>query len=223
VKGINPISAARHALGLGLAAQEFGSKFFSNGAHLSGVIQVPGEMTPEQARVIAQKWGRDHSGVKNAHIPGVLSGGAEWKPIAIAPDDAQFLQTRQFSAAEIAGQMFFVDPTLLGIAQSSTSLTYANLEQRGIHLTTFTLLPWIVRLERLFSALLPKAQFVKLNVGGLQRADMKTRYEAYAIGTGGAPFLTQNEPREKEDLPPLDATEFPGMSAAPTPGGPSGP
>lgn len=203
IKGLSPVESARQALGLGLAAQEFGARFFGSGQNLSGVIEVPGEMTQDQAALIRQKWARDHSGMRNAHEPGVLVGGASWKPISVTPEQAQFLDTRRFSATEIAAQMFLVDPTLLGIASSGQSLTYANLEQRGIHLAQYTLMRWIVRLERAFSMMLPRPQYVKFNVNGLQRADLKTRYEAYQIGLAGAPFLTPDEARSKEELGPM--------------------
>lgn len=202
IRGLSPVESARQALGLGLAAQEFGGRFFGNGQNLSGVIEVPGDMSPDQAAVVRQKWGRDHRGLANAHEPGVLTGGATWKPISVTPEQAQFLDTRRFSATEIAAQMFLVDPTLLGIATSGQSLTYANLEQRGIHLAQYTLMRWIVRLERAFTMMLPSPQYTKFNVNGLQRADLKTRYEADAIGIN-AGFLLRNEARTKEDLTAL--------------------
>ena len=211
--GLSPVEAAKEGIGLGLAAQEFGARFFGDGANMSGVIEMPKGLSPDAAKILSQRWGADHHGLKNAHKPGVLTEGAQWKPISVTNEQAQFLETRKFTAAEIAAQMFLVDPTLLGIPVDGKSLTYANLEQRGIHLVQFTLLPWIVRLERMFNRLLPRVQFAKFNVGGLQRADMKTRYEAYAIGTAGAPFLLQDEAREKEDLPL--GVEFPSSPQEP--------
>ena len=202
-KGLSPVESARQALGLGLAAQEFGARFFGSGQNPSGVIEFPGEISPDQAAIIRQKWSRDHSGLSNSHQPGVLTGGATWKPISVTPEQAQFLDTRRFTASEIAAQMFLVDPTMLGIQQQGSSLTYQNLEQRGIHLAQYTLMRWIVRLEKAFSAMLPRPQYVKFNLGGLQRADLKTRYEAYAIGLAGAPFLMVDEARQKEELGPM--------------------
>jgi HK97 family phage portal protein len=207
VKGLSPVESARQALGLGLAAQDFGARFFGSGQNLSGVIEVPGEMSADQAAIMRQKWSKEHSGLRTAHEPGVLTGGATWKPISVTPEQAQFLDTRRFTASEIAAQMFLVDPTLLGIQTQGSSLTYSNLEQRGIHLAQYTLMRWIVRLERAFSAMLPRPQFVKFNVNGLQRADLKTRYEAYAIGLAGGQFLLADEAREKEDLGPMPKME----------------
>lgn len=222
LKGLSPLEAARQSIGVGLAAQEFGGRFFGNGITMSGVIELPkeaGEPSPEMARTMRDSFARDNSGLARAWMPGLLYGGAAWKQLSVTPEQGQFLETRKFQAAEIAAQMFRVDPTLLGIPVDGKSLTYANLEQRGIHLVQFTLLPWIVRLERTLTALLPRPQFAKFNVAGLQRADLKTRYEAYSIGLGGAPFLTVEEPREKEDLPTdvASMSKIP-VAAAPTSG-----
>lgn len=204
VKGVSPIESARQAIGLGLAAQDYASTFYSNGANLGGVIQVPGEMTPDQATILKDKWSRDHSGLRHAHEPGVLTGGATWSPVSVTPEQAEFLGTRKYQAAEISAQMFRVDPTLLGIAIEGKGLTYANLEQRGVHFVQFTLLPWIIRLERAFSFLLPKPHQLKFNVAGLERADLFTRYQAYALATAGQPWFAPNEVRALEDLSPVN-------------------
>lgn len=204
-RGISPVESARQSIGIGLASAEFAARFYANGTTVSGVIQTPGEMTPEQATILKQKWGREHGGLHHAHEPGVLTNGATWNAISVTPEQAQFLATRQFQAAEICAQMFHIDPSFLGLTAQGPggSITYANLEQRGIHLVQFTLLKWIIRLERAYTFLLPKPQYMKFNVEGLQRADLKTRYESYRIGTGGAPWMTENEVRDLEDLPPL--------------------
>lgn len=203
VRGMSPVEAARQAIGSGLAAQEYAARFYSNGVSMTGVIQAPGPMTPKQAKELRENMSREHSGLARSHMFGVITNGATWQSISITPEQAQFLQTRSWSAAEICGQMFLLDPTMLGIPTASGSnLTYANLEQRGIHLVQFTLARWLIRMENLFTALLPKPHYAKFNVNALMRADMKTRYEAYQIGTAGAQFIDVGEVRLKEELPP---------------------
>src|SRR6185369_6215938 len=206
-RGLSPIEAARQSISIGLEAQDFAARFYNNGAHLSGVITSPRDFTREQARDLLDKFGRDHSGA-NAHKPGLLDGGAEWQPLSVSPAEAQFLESRKYQAAEIAGQMFLLDPTMLGIEINSRNLTYANLEQRGIHFVTFTLLRWLVRLEEFLTDLLPAPQYMKFNVAGLMRADLKTRYEAHQIALGGPQgsgkaWLTIEEVRDIEDLGPV--------------------
>jgi HK97 family phage portal protein len=118
----------------------------------------------------------------------------------------QFLQTRQYTAAEIAGQMFLVDPSDLGIGVAGSSLTYANLADRNTRRVQVTLLPWITRIEHAVSSLMLRPRYMKFNVNALLRADLAARYSSYATGIG-AGFLLPDEARELEDLPPLGPTD----------------
>ena len=209
LRGLNPITAAREGIGAELAQRDFGARFFGQGAHLSGVIEVPGDLDDVQAEQIRRGWTRRHSGTRKAHMPGVLTGGAKWSPISISPEDAQFLETRRFTGAEISALLFAIDPAMLGLAQSGTSVTYANLEQRQIHFVQFTMLRWIVRLETLAGLLMQPGEFAKVNVDALLRADTATRYAAHAIAIDKQ-FMTRNEVRALEDLPPVPGgDEFP--------------
>jgi HK97 family phage portal protein len=202
LKGVSPIEAAREAVGAEIAERDFGARFFGQGAHLSGVISVPGDLDDDQAEQLKRGWARRHAGTRKAHMPGVLTGGAEWKPISISPEQAQFLDTRRFTAAEIASLVFSVDPAMLGLNQPGTSVTYANLEQRGINFVQFALLPWLTRLESMVKVLAQPGQFAKFNLDGLLRADTTARYQAHAIAAAHG-ILTVNEIRALEDRPPL--------------------
>lgn len=199
--GMSPIEAARQSIGLGMAAVRYGAEFFGGEGNMPGVIEMPGRPNQTTMTDMAENWRRKRR-KGGRGLPGVLSEGASWKPTGVTNEQAQFLATRNFSSAEIAGQMFLVDPSDLGIAVSGSSLTYANLEQRNLRRVQVTLLPWIVRLEKAISALLYNPRYMKFNVNALVRGDMKTRYEAYAIGVDKG-FLTASEPRAWEDLPPL--------------------
>lgn len=199
LKGVNPIEAARQMLSMGLAANDSAAKFFSQGTVMPGVIEAPGQMTREQMRDLRDSWVASHGGVNRSHLPGVLTNGASWKPVTITAEQAQFLQTRRYTDAQIAGQLFRVDPTMLGIPVEGTSLTYNNVESRGIHLARHTLMPWVVRVERALGRLLPASQYARLNMDGLQRADLSTRYASYRTGLESG-FLTVGEVRELEDL-----------------------
>jgi HK97 family phage portal protein len=202
LKGLSPLEAARQSVGLGLAQQEFAARFFSNGASLSGFISTDADLSPEQAQQLQASWASAHSGLSNAHKPGVLDNGATWNTVTVSPQQAQFLESRNFTAAEIAGQLFLLDPTMLGIPLQSNSLTYANLEQRGIHLIQFSLLRWLIRLEEAFYRLLPRPHYVKFNVAALERADLKTRFEAYRIANPTAAWIGVDEIRQFEELGP---------------------
>lgn len=213
--GISPVEMARQSIGGGMAAQEYSARFFGQGATMSGVIEVPGMLPPGGPDVagsgaaLAKEFGRRHSGKNKAHLPAVLTGGATWKPTSVTPEQAQFLETRGFTAAEIAGQMFLLDPTDLGIPMpSGSSLTYANLEQRNLRRVQVALLPWIVRIEAALSGLLPAPRYVKFNLEGLLRGDTLSRYQAYQIGVQTG-FLLNPEIRVIEDMPPLPADATP--------------
>lgn len=222
--GVSPVEYARQTIGLGLAAQEYGARFFDTDGNMPGVIELPKPEVPEKKRLLAEGFARKISRGNRSRLPGVLDDGAVWKATSVTPEQAQFLGTRQFSAAEIAGQMFLVDPSDLGIPVDGMSLTYANLTERNTRRVQVTLLPWIVRIETALSSLLPRPQYVKLNVEGLLRGDTKTRWETYAIAEGinasasargDAPVLETDEMRRYEDLNPLPKPDPAPVEVAP--------
>ena len=220
--GLSPVEYARQSIGLGLATVEFGSKFFDGDGNMPGVIEIPGSAQPEQMKSMAEMWRRKRSRAGRG-LPGVLEGGATWKPTGVTNEQAQFLATRGFTAAEIAGQMFLLDPSDLGIAVAGTSLTYTNLEQRNVRRLQVALLPWIIRIERAVSSLLAQPRYVKLNVDGLLRGDSAARWSTYeaasrintaAAALGQPPVLETSEMREFEDLSPLSESSLPEPSPA---------
>jgi HK97 family phage portal protein len=199
--GLSPIEYARQTIGLGADALRYGGEFFSGEGLMPGVIEMPRPAQPGIMEETGRMWQRKRkSGGRG--LPGVLQDGATWKPTGVTNEQAQFLATRKFTAAEIAGQMFLLDPSDLGIPVEGTSLTYANLEQRNARRLQVALLPWIVRIEAAISALLFNPRYMKFNVNGFLRGDLKTRFESYAIGIQNA-FLEPNEAREFEDWSPL--------------------
>lgn len=209
--GLSPVEMARQTIGLGLATQEYGAKFFDSDGNMPGVIEMTKVMQPDQKRAMASMWKRNRSRAGKG-LPGVLDDGATWKPTGVTNEAAQFLETRQFTDAQIAGQMFLIDPSELGIPVQGTSLTYANLSERNVRLVQRPLLPWIIRLEKALSSLLPQPRYVKLNVDGLQRGDMKSRLQGYeiaarintsAVSLGMPPFQTSEEMRLFEDWNPI--------------------
>jgi HK97 family phage portal protein len=198
-KGLSPVEFCRQSIGLGLAAQEFGATQFAGGLNMPGVIESQKAMLPQTKIDIANAWKRKRTR-GNSGLPGVLDDGATWKPTGVTNEQAQFLATRQFTAAEIAGQMFMVDPSELGIAVQGTSLTYANLAQRNTRRITFTCMPHIRRIEE---ALAPYARGkFRFNVDARLRGDTKTSYETLAIALQND-FMTVDEVREILGFPPL--------------------
>jgi HK97 family phage portal protein len=135
LKGLSPIAYARETIGLGLSAQRFGAAFFDNGALPSAVIEAPNEMKQDAVDRFKAMWNDRHAGVGNAHKIGVLTQGATLNKVSIAPNDAQFLETRQFQVPDIA-RIFGVPPHLIAelippfsdayIAALTTAIDEAN-------------------------------------------------------------------------------------------------
>jgi HK97 family phage portal protein len=211
LKGISPVENARQSIGLGLAAQEFAARFYANGASLSGVIETPQDMTFDQARDTVRKFAGDHAGLRNAHRPGLLDNGAVWKPLSVTPEQAQFLESRQFQTAEIASQMFLLDPAWFSMVPAGgSSLTYQNIESRGSHLAQYTLARWIIRIEKAVTELLPSPQSAKFNLDALKRGDLAARAGYYTAALDPIKgWMVKDEIRELEDLGPMPKVPVP--------------
>jgi HK97 family phage portal protein len=205
--GLSPIQYARETIGLGLKALNFGAEFFNGDGNMPGIIEIPKPALPNIKTELAQQWQRKRrAGGKG--LPGVLDDGAVWKPTGVTNEDAQFLATRQYTAAEIAGQLFLIDPAELGIPVEGTSLTYSNQEQRNARLVRVSLLRWMIRIEAAVSALLARPRYMKFNVDGLLRGDFKTQMEAWSLGVDHK-ILVPNEPRAWMNLEPLPGGDVP--------------
>ncbi len=209
--GVDPITAARDAISVGLAAQTYGAKFFAQGATTSGVISAPGVVSAEQAKELAASWRAAHGGVNKAHLPAVLTGGATYTPISVTPEQAQFLETRRYTDEQIYKLFGLTHPFT---PMTGPSITYTNVEQLGTDVTRFTLMPWLVRLEHAYTRLLPRPQYAKFNLDAFLRSDLRTRYESYKTGIE-AGFLDVNEARAWENLEPFDSTDSPGGPDSP--------
>jgi HK97 family phage portal protein len=186
-----------------MAADRYAANHFSKGAAPSGALQVPSmpaEVSQEVVDRLRTEFMNRHSGTDNAGKPMVLTGGTTWNQISLSPEASQLLETRKFERAEIAS-IYRVPPFMIGDVERSTSWG-TGIEQQGIGFVTYTLRPWLIRVERADSALLPRPQYVQKNVDALIRGDLKSRYEVYTMGRN-AGILSQNEIREKEDLPPI--------------------
>lgn len=201
-RGLSPLDVAREAIGLGLTAQEFGTRFFEQGAAMTGVIEHPGSPRPNEAMLLRDMFKKTHSGVKKSHSVGVLTGGASFKPITIAPEQAQFLETRRFQKSEIA--LLYRIPAYL-VDSTVTSSWGSGVEEQNKFFIDQTLMPWIVRIEQAISTfLLPRGESIRFNADARLRAKTKDRYEAYAVAINNG-FMSRDEVRALEDLPPLPA------------------
>jgi HK97 family phage portal protein len=205
LKGYSPIDLARESIGLGLATERFGAAFFGNGATPGGVIEAPEtfELSPDAKRIMLEEFDKVHKGANNAHKTAYLDGGMKYKALTVPPETAQFLETRQFQVLEIC-RWFKVPPHKL---YELGRATYNNVEQQQIEFLTETLIPWLTRLEQEADAkLLGPYQrgrmYSKIKPEALLRGDLKSRYDAYAVGKQWG-WLSTNDIRALEDMDPI--------------------
>ena len=199
--GLGPVEAARITIGAVMAADTYAASYFGNAANPGGIIEVPGELTEEQAGTIGRDWNITHSGPYRAGKIGVLTGGAQFKPLSLNAQDAQLLDTRRFGLEEIA-RLFRVPISLLGHPVAG-AMSFASVEAQNLSFVQHSLRPLLERIEQALSSLLPeKDGFVKFNLDALLRGTTIERYDAYTKGLREG-FLSLNDVRAVEDLSPL--------------------
>lgn len=196
--GYSPIAMARNAIGMAMACEEYGAKFFANGASPSGVLEHPSTIkNPDKLR---ESWNSLFKGSSNSHQIAVLEEGLKYQPISISPNEAQFLETRKFQINEIA-RIFRIPPHMIGDLEKSS---FSNIEQQSLEFVKYTLDPWVTRWEqsicrRLFKDSEKAEYFVKFNVDGLLRGDYQSRMNGYATGRQNG-WLSANDIRELENM-----------------------
>jgi len=205
--GYSPIAMAKNAVGLAIATEEYGAKFFANGAAPGGVLEHPGTIKDPQK--VKESWNAAYQGSQNAHRVAVLEEGMKYQPIGISPEQAQFLETRKFQINEIA-RIFRVPPHMLADLEKSS---FSNIEQQSLEFVKYTLDPWVVRWEQsMCRALLMESEkpivFIKFNVDGLLRGDYVSRMSGYATARQNG-WMSANDIRELENLDRIPA-EFGG-------------
>ena len=203
--GYSPIAMAKNAIGLAIAAEEYGSKFYANGATPSGILEYPG--TVKEPDKVRESWNAGFGGSSNAHKIAVLEEGMKYTPISISPNEAQFLETRKFQINEIA-RIFRVPPHMVGDLEKSS---FSNIEQQSLEFVKYTLEPWLVRWEQAMQrSLIPQDDkskyFIKFNVDGLLRGDYQSRMQGYATARQNG-WMSANDVRELENLDRIPAED----------------
>jgi len=201
LRGISRIDQLKEALGLTAALDDFAARFFGQGSTTSGIIEVPGSLTREQAKDLIDAFEEGHRGLSQAHRPGVLLGGAAFKKTGVDPNEAQMIESRRAQVEEVA-KAFRVPLHMLSTAIPG-AMSYASVEQNAIQFATYTIRPYVAKIENALTTLLPSGVFVKFNMDSILRGDIQTRFSAYSTGTQ-AGFLSVNDIRRLEDLSPVD-------------------
>jgi HK97 family phage portal protein len=206
--GKSPLSMAREAVAIGLAAQEYGARFYSNGANAGGVITAPGRLNTEVVKRLRESWNRAQSGNSNSHSTAILEEGMKYEKIGLDPEAAQFLQSRKFQVNEIA-RIFRIPPSYLADLENSS--TRANVEQQAIQFVRDCITPYVRRMEvelnrKLFREDEPNL-YAYFTMEGLMRGDQKARYEAYATARQWG-WLSVNDIRDLENLNPVEGGDI---------------
>ena len=203
--GYSPIAMAKNAIGMAIACEEYGAKFFANGAAPGGVLEHPGTIKDPQR--VRESWQSTFGGSGNANKIAVLEEGMKYTPIGISPEQAQFLETRKFQINEIA-RIFRVPPHMVGDLEKSS---FSNIEQQSLEFVKYTLEPWLMRWEQSIQRSLlldgeKPVYFVKFNVDGLLRGDYASRMQGYATARQNG-WMSANDIRELENLDRIPAED----------------
>jgi HK97 family phage portal protein len=201
VAGLSPIACARQGIGLALAAEEFGARLFGSGTLAAGILTTDQRLKQEEADALKDRWKAKIGGLAHSHEVAVLDSGAKFQQLTIPPEDAQFIESRGFQIEEVA-RIYGVPPHMLMAVDKTTSWG-AGVEQQTIAFVTYTLRPWLTRVEqRVSSILTPSPIYARYSLEGLVRGDLITRYQSYALGRQWG-WLSVDDIRRLEEMPPL--------------------
>lgn len=198
--GLSPIAYARATLSTSSAVQSYALGYFQDALQPASVLttdQVIDQTDAEsiKERVMKQRGSRE---------PLVLGANLKYQPLSVSPDESQFLATQKWSVASIC-RVFGVPPEMVA-AEAGNSMTYSNVEQRAIDFLTYSVQPWLSRLEAAMYGLLPGKQHLRFDPSVLLRTDLQTQMTATAIGIASKQ-TTPDEARAMRDEPPLTAVQ----------------
>lgn len=209
LRGLSPLrSAAKSAVGIALAADEYQARFFGNGARPDFALTSPGKLDEAQIAILRDTWQQRFGGAAKSHLPAILTGGLDVKPLNLSHEDMQIIATRQFQVVDIA-RIFGVPPHMIGETENTSSWG-AGIEAMGIGFVRYTLQRHLVKIEQEINRKVFKRSlrwFAEFDVNGLERGDYKSRNEGYrtALGRAGEQgWMTANEIRRRENLPPIE-------------------
>ena len=200
VRGLSPIGAYQTIANVGLGAQDYASAWFLNGGVPPGTLKNSN-----------QKISKEDADIMTARItsrlqqrkPLVLGSDWEYTPIGVNPNEARFIETAQLTANHLA-VIYGLPAEMLG-GQTGGSLTYNTVSMNALNFLTFSLRPWLVRLEAVLSNLFPRGTFVKFVTDELLRMDQvtKAQVDQMSLGYYPPPWRSHDEVRRSNDLPPV--------------------
>lgn len=209
ITGLSPLDLLREPIGMALAAEDYGARFFRNDTQGGVAIEMPGTFKDEESiRRFKMAWQEGGTGA-NRHKVRVLEGGAKVSRLGLTNKDSQFLEARKFQIEDIA-RAFRVPLHLLN---SLDRATFNNIEHLGQEFVVYTLAPWLTKWEQTLGRTLigeddSRRFYIEFLVDAFQRGDIKSRYEAYASGIASS-WLSPNEVRQRENMNPIDGLDRP--------------
>lgn len=204
IMGYSPVKLYMQGIGLGLAAEEFGARFFGNGARPGGFLSHPGQLSDKALKNLRESFENRHGGLSNALRLAILEEGMEYEAVGIPPEEAQFLETRKFQVTDVA-RIYGVPPHMIADLDRAT---FSNIEHQGIEFVVHTMGPWLACWEQgMDTSLLTEAErrqyYTEFLVEGLLRGDSAARAAFYtAMFQMGA--YSQNDIRRLENENPID-------------------
>ena len=206
--GMSPIELARESLGMALAAQDYGARFFANDAKpTGGWIEFPGSFKDSEAKkVFRESYQQAQSGANRGKVL-VLENGMKFHEVGVTNKDAQFLELRKFQITDVA-RLFRVPPHMIGDLDRAT---FSNIEQQSLEFVMHTMTPWAERWEAsIESELLLEGDDIEVefDFANLMRGDAASRASYYQSGIQNG-WLTRNEARIAENLNPLEGLDEP--------------
>jgi HK97 family phage portal protein len=204
--GLSVIKVAMQSLGVGLAQEEFAGRFYSNGTHIGGFLQHPGALSDNARDNLKKDFSTKYQGLGNSHKAIILEEGMKFEAAGMPLEDAQFIQSREFTIQEVARWLNMPPHKLKDLSRA----TFSNIEAEQLSFYTDTIRPWLVRIEQaintqLIGQLMRKSGFVECSENAILRADIQARFNAYSTALQNG-FLNRNEIRAMENLNMIDGT-----------------
>jgi len=204
--GVNPIAYIRESIGLGLATEEFGARYFGSGTHPGVILEHPKTLSPQAHTNLSNSMAETYSGLGKSHRIMLLEEGMKMHPVTINPDDSQFLETRKYQKSEIVDIFFGMPLTLMSSGDNTP--TFASAEQFSIGFVVYALMPWITKIEKsiyrdLLSPAERKIYYAKFKVEGLQRGSFKDQMDGFATAIDKEIF-SPNDVRDLLDMNPYE-------------------
>lgn len=205
ITGLSPIQSACNPIGISLAADTYAATFYGNGSAPGGIAKFPGELSPEAEAAVLATWENTHGGPANAHKTKLAFGEFEWIPLSVPPEQAQFLQSRQWQVVEIC-RLFGISPPMIGDLSKSSWSTYDAVS--ADHVKT-ALRPWMYRLEQEWTRKLlteeeKRAGYtIEMDADGIMRGDRPSQDKSFATGIQFG-WYSVNDVRDYLNLSPID-------------------